>query len=97
MALVVQGPLHDGFGVGAWLGIPVTLVGLTVLWWWTQHLLLGGLVGWRPLLPGAVIIAIALTALTATARLDEAIGVGQFKRAVNSGDRWGVVVRHNDL
>ena len=68
-ALLAQGPLHNGFGVGIWLGVPVTLVGLTGLWWWTQHLLLGGLIGWKPLLPGAVITAIALTALTATARL----------------------------
>ncbi|GGS90214.1 YhjD/YihY/BrkB family envelope integrity protein [Streptomyces cinerochromogenes] len=68
-ALVVQGPLHQGFGAGPWLGIPMTLAGLTGLWWWTQHLLLGGLIGWRPLLPGAVITAAALTALTVTARL----------------------------
>ncbi|MET8452162.1 YhjD/YihY/BrkB family envelope integrity protein [Streptomyces sp. NPDC005209] len=68
-SLLVQGPMRDGFGVGAWLGIPVTLVGLTGLWWWTQHLLLGGLIGWKPLLPGAVITAVALTALTVTARL----------------------------
>ncbi|MEU7056638.1 YhjD/YihY/BrkB family envelope integrity protein [Streptomyces sp. NPDC046197] len=68
-ALVVQGPLRDGFGVGAWLGVPITLVALAGLWWWTQHLLLGGLVGWKPLLPGAVITAVAVTALTVTARL----------------------------
>ncbi|UXY25447.1 hypothetical protein [Streptomyces sp. HUAS TT20] len=68
-ALMVQGPLRDGFGAGAWLGIPLNLVGLTGLWWWTQHLLLGGLIGWKPLLPGAVITAVALTALTGTARL----------------------------
>ncbi|MFI1364950.1 YhjD/YihY/BrkB family envelope integrity protein [Streptomyces griseochromogenes] len=68
-ALLVQGPMRDGFGVGAWLGIPITLVGLTGLWWWTQHLLLGGLVGWKPLLPGAVITAVAVTALSVTARL----------------------------
>lgn len=67
--LMVQGPMHDGFGAGAWLGVPVTLVGLTGLWWWTQHILLGGAIGWKPLLPGAVITAVALTALTVTARL----------------------------
>ncbi|MFE0511485.1 YhjD/YihY/BrkB family envelope integrity protein [Streptomyces sp. NPDC058964] len=77
-ALVVQGPMRDGFGVGAWLGIPVTLVGATGLWWWTQHLLLGGLVGWKPLLPGAVITAVGLTALSATARL-------YLPRALNRG------------
>ncbi|MFF4396837.1 YhjD/YihY/BrkB family envelope integrity protein [Streptomyces sp. NPDC001480] len=68
-ALLVQGPMRDGFGVGAWLGIPVTLVGLTGLWWWTQHLLLGGLIAWKPLLPGAVITAVAVTTLSVTARL----------------------------
>ncbi|RPE38815.1 membrane protein [Streptomyces sp. Ag109_O5-1] len=67
-ALIVQGSLHDGFGLGAWLGVPVTLVAEAGLWWWTQHLLLGGCVTWKPLLPGALITAITLTALTATAR-----------------------------
>ncbi len=76
--LVVQGPMRDGFGVGAWLGIPFTVLGLTGLWWWTQHLLLGGLIGWKPLLPGAVITAIALTALSGTARL-------YLPRALNHG------------
>lgn len=67
--LVLQGPVRDGFGAGAWLGAPLTLVVQTGLWWWTQHLLLGGRIGWRPLLPGAVITATVLTALTVTARL----------------------------
>jgi membrane protein len=31
--------------------------------WWTQHLLLGGRVGWRPLLPGAVTMTLGLYAL----------------------------------
>jgi membrane protein len=65
--LVMQEPLRKGFGLGAWLGVPLTLVTLTALWWWTQHLLLGGLIGWRPLLPGAVITAIASTCLSLTA------------------------------
>ncbi|MEU1163569.1 YhjD/YihY/BrkB family envelope integrity protein [Streptomyces sp. NPDC005921] len=67
--LLLQGALHDGFGLGPWLGIPVTLACQTGLWWWTQHLLLGGRIPWKPLLPGALITAIALTALTVTARL----------------------------
>lgn len=66
--LVVQAPLRDGFGVGLWLGIPVTVVSQTVLWWWSQHMLLGGLVRWLPLLPGAAITAIAMTALSVSAR-----------------------------
>ncbi|MGI5402325.1 YhjD/YihY/BrkB family envelope integrity protein [Streptomyces sp. CA-135486] len=69
LALLVQGPLRDGFGAGLWLGIPLTAVSLTLLWWWTQHLLLGGRVRWLPLLPGALLTAAALTALSAGARI----------------------------
>ncbi|MEU9009116.1 YhjD/YihY/BrkB family envelope integrity protein [Streptomyces sp. NPDC048479] len=66
--LIVQAPLRDGFGAGLWLGIPVTVVTQTALWWWTQHLLLGGLIRWPPLLPGAVITAVAVTLLSIGAR-----------------------------
>ncbi|MFF3501695.1 YhjD/YihY/BrkB family envelope integrity protein [Streptomyces sp. NPDC003247] len=65
--LLLQGPLRDGFGLGLWLGLPIVLVTQTVLWWWTQHLLLGGLVRWAPLLPGAVITAVAVAGLSVTA------------------------------
>ncbi|PKW11385.1 membrane protein [Streptomyces sp. 1222.5] len=67
--LVLQGPVRDGFGAGAWLGVPLAFLAQVGLWWWTQHLLLGGLVGWRPLLPGSVIAAAALTALAISAHL----------------------------
>ncbi|WP_240468038.1 ribonuclease BN [Streptomyces dangxiongensis] len=67
--LILQGPVRDGFGAGAWLGVPLTLLVQAGLWWWTQHLLLGGRIGWKPLLPGAVITATVLTVLTVTARL----------------------------
>ncbi|WP_244188241.1 YhjD/YihY/BrkB family envelope integrity protein [Streptomyces regalis] len=66
-ALVVQGLLHNGFGLGAGLGFPVVLVIQAVMWWWTQHLLLGGIVRWKPLLPGAVITAVAVSGLSVTA------------------------------
>ncbi|MFF5138361.1 YhjD/YihY/BrkB family envelope integrity protein [Streptomyces sp. NPDC013157] len=69
VALILQGALHDGFGLGAWLGLPVTFAAQVGLWWWTQHLLLGGGISWKPLLPGALITALALTALTVTAQL----------------------------
>ncbi|WP_351222576.1 YhjD/YihY/BrkB family envelope integrity protein [Streptomyces sp. NPDC002133] len=66
--LIVQGPVRDGFGAGLWLAIPVTMLSQTLLWWWSQHLLLGGLIGWRPLLPGAVLTAFAVTALSIGSR-----------------------------
>ncbi|MGW2745431.1 YhjD/YihY/BrkB family envelope integrity protein [Streptomyces sp. NPDC001450] len=68
-AMLLQGPMRDGFGLGAWLGIPLSLVTQVGLWWWTQHLLLGGRITWKPLLPGAVITGVALTVLTSTAPL----------------------------
>ncbi|MFJ8072550.1 hypothetical protein ACIQ7Q_01080 [Streptomyces sp. NPDC096176] len=69
LVVLVQGPLHDGFGVGPWLGIPVTTIALTAVWWWAQHLLMAGRVRWLPLLPGAFLTAAALTVLSATARI----------------------------
>ncbi|WP_261989337.1 YhjD/YihY/BrkB family envelope integrity protein [Streptomyces sp. uw30] len=66
-ALVLQGLLHNGFGWGAEFGTPVILVIQLAMWWWTQHLLLGGAIRWSPLLPGAVITAIAVSALSVTA------------------------------
>ncbi|WAL96458.1 YhjD/YihY/BrkB family envelope integrity protein [Streptomyces sp. Je 1-369] len=55
-ALFFQGLLHDGFGAGPVLGIPLQAVGAVLMWWWTQHLLLAGRVPWRPLLPGALLV-----------------------------------------
>jgi membrane protein len=42
----------------------VQLVASTALWWWTSRLLLGGRVGWGPLLPGAVLTGLLLLGLT---------------------------------
>ncbi|WP_329343158.1 YihY/virulence factor BrkB family protein [Streptomyces sp. NBC_00663] len=55
--LLLQAPLRDGFGAGALTGLVLSLLSVTMLWWWSQHLLLGGRVGWRSLLPGAVLAA----------------------------------------
>ncbi|MGW6903364.1 YhjD/YihY/BrkB family envelope integrity protein [Streptomyces sp. NPDC054940] len=66
-ALVVQGLLHNGFGRWAGLGFLIILVMQAAMWWWTQHLLLAGVVRWAPLLPGAVITAIAVSCLSVTA------------------------------
>ncbi|MGN6636980.1 MAG: YhjD/YihY/BrkB family envelope integrity protein [Oryzihumus sp.] len=55
-------------GVGrAWL-VPLGVMPFVFAWaWWTQHLLLGGRVGWRPLLTGAATITVGLYALRAFA------------------------------
>ena len=66
--------LLGGFAVLAALGavirpegsvlVMVAAVPVVGAWtWWTQHLLLGGRVGWRPLLPGAVTMTLGLYAL----------------------------------
>ncbi|MFI9329614.1 YhjD/YihY/BrkB family envelope integrity protein [Kitasatospora sp. NPDC052868] len=67
--MVYQTPVRDGFGQGAWLGVPLSFVGGTALWWWTQHLLLGGRVRWLPLLPGSVLCGAAVTALGVASRI----------------------------
>ncbi|MGW1957490.1 YhjD/YihY/BrkB family envelope integrity protein [Streptomyces sp. NPDC001920] len=66
-SLVVQGLLHNGLGLGAWAGFPIVLAMQMVMWWWTQHLLLGGAVRWAPLVPGAAITAVAVSCLSVTA------------------------------
>ncbi|MEV6213029.1 YhjD/YihY/BrkB family envelope integrity protein [Kitasatospora sp. NPDC051914] len=67
VVLVFQHALHDGFGAGLWLGIPLTFLLDTVLWWWTQHLLLAARVPWRPLLPGALLCGVAVVGVNAAA------------------------------
>ena len=67
--LLIQGPLKEGFGVGLWLGVPLSFLTGVLVWWWTQHLLLAARVPWLPLLPAAVLAAAALSALSLTARL----------------------------
>ncbi|MFD9125957.1 YhjD/YihY/BrkB family envelope integrity protein [Kitasatospora sp. NPDC059571] len=69
VALIFQHPLHDGFGLGRWLGLPLTFAATTALWWWTQHLLLAGRVGWRPLLPGALLCGVAVLGVGAVAEV----------------------------
>ncbi|WP_063836891.1 YhjD/YihY/BrkB family envelope integrity protein [Phaeacidiphilus oryzae] len=53
--LILQGILHRAFGAGPGLGVPLQLAAAVLMWWWTQHLLLIARVGWRPLLPGALL------------------------------------------
>ncbi|MER6299284.1 YhjD/YihY/BrkB family envelope integrity protein [Kitasatospora sp. NPDC001539] len=68
-ALILQGQVRSGFGAGSGLGVVLYLITATLLWWWTQHLLLGGRVPWLPLLPGALLTGAALTALAWVSRL----------------------------
>ncbi|MFJ3790271.1 YhjD/YihY/BrkB family envelope integrity protein [Kitasatospora sp. NPDC090091] len=69
IVLVFQAPLRNGFGVGTWLGIPLTFVAACLLWWWTQHLLLAGRVRWLPLLPGSLLCGVAVIGLGLAARI----------------------------
>ena len=56
------------------------------LWaWWTQHLLLGGRVGWRPLLAGAITMAVGLYALRTGAQLSLSPSISE------NYDRYGPI------
>ncbi|MFI8369071.1 YhjD/YihY/BrkB family envelope integrity protein [Streptomyces sp. NPDC085466] len=68
VVVLLQAPIRDGFGAGAWLGVPLFFTLATGVWLWTQHLLLAKRVPWLPLLPGALLGAAASTALGITAR-----------------------------
>ncbi|WP_245769688.1 YhjD/YihY/BrkB family envelope integrity protein [Streptomyces indicus] len=67
--VLVQGPVREGFGAGMWLGAPLLFLLSTLVWLWTQHLLLAGRVAWLPLLPGALLAAAATNTLALSARL----------------------------
>lgn len=69
VVLVGQSGIRNGLGVGAWLGVPLSITTSTLLWWWTQRLLLGGRVAWLPLLPGAVLTAVGMIALFSVSRI----------------------------
>ncbi|GAA1405783.1 hypothetical protein GCM10009639_53040 [Kitasatospora putterlickiae] len=98
VCLVFQTPVKDGFGLGAWLGVPLTFLLATALWWWTQHLLLGARVRWLPLLPGAVLCGVAVVGIGVASRvyLPGAMtrSIGQFGPfgVVFTGLSWLIVV-----
>jgi membrane protein len=67
--LVLGGLVHGHSAVPALLPA-LLLVPVVFAWsWWTQHLLLGGRVGWRPLVAGAVAMTVGLYALRVGAQL----------------------------
>ncbi len=47
----------------------LSLLSATLLWWWSQHLLLGGRIGWRDLLPGALLAGTGTVVLSWAAGL----------------------------
>ncbi|MEU1005961.1 YhjD/YihY/BrkB family envelope integrity protein [Streptomyces tibetensis] len=67
--LLFQAPLREGFGGGTVTGLVLSLLSVTLLWWWSQHLLLGGRIGWRSLLPGAVLAGAGTVLLSLAARV----------------------------
>ncbi|MFJ4979372.1 YhjD/YihY/BrkB family envelope integrity protein [Streptomyces coeruleorubidus] len=67
--LLVQAPLRSGFGGGAVTGWVLSALSATALWWWSQHLLLGGRIGWRNLLPGALLAGVGTVVLSWAADL----------------------------
>ncbi|MGA5167515.1 MULTISPECIES: YhjD/YihY/BrkB family envelope integrity protein [Streptomyces] len=67
--LMLQAPLRSGFGGGPVTGLVLSLLSATLLWWWSQHLLLGGRIGWRSLLPGALLAGAGTVLLSRAARL----------------------------
>jgi membrane protein len=71
LAGCLLGFLLSGLADAALPGLPgstaaavlLGLAGALLFWWWTLHLLLGGRVGWRALLPSAVLTGGQLAAL----------------------------------
>ncbi|HEY1821451.1 MAG TPA: YhjD/YihY/BrkB family envelope integrity protein [Trebonia sp.] len=56
--LLAEATAQNGLGVGPAVAVPLSMAISTPMWWWTQHLLLGGRIAWPPLLPGAVLAAV---------------------------------------
>ncbi|MFD9935181.1 ribonuclease BN [Streptomyces massasporeus] len=67
--LLFQAPVRDAFGAGAVPGVVLSVLSATLLWWWSQHLLLGGRIGWRSLLPGALLAGSGTVLLSLAARV----------------------------
>ncbi|MDG4856864.1 ribonuclease BN [Streptomyces sp. T-3] len=51
------------------VGTLAAVLSTVLFFWWSQHILLGGRIGWRALLPGAVATALGLLGLRVFSRL----------------------------
>ncbi|MCJ0869458.1 YhjD/YihY/BrkB family envelope integrity protein [Streptomyces sp. AP-93] len=69
VALLFQGLVQTAFGTGRITGFTLAAASGTLLWWWTQHLLLGSRIPWLPLLPGAVLAGFGQQLLTVASRV----------------------------
>jgi membrane protein len=67
--LLLQAPLRGGFGGGAVTGVVLSVLSATLLWWWSQHLLLSGRIGWLSLLPGALLAGTGTVLLSRAAHV----------------------------
>ena len=68
-SLLVQGYLRSSGGGLAVLGWTLSAVFAVGLWWWTPHLLMLGRIGWRALLPTALVLGLGATVLEIATRL----------------------------
>ncbi|MFI9062209.1 YhjD/YihY/BrkB family envelope integrity protein [Streptomyces sp. NPDC053429] len=69
LALLVEIPAPSKSAVGIAIGTVSDLIGTVLFFWTSQHLLLGGRVRWRALLPGAVATSIGLLGLRVFSQL----------------------------
>ncbi|MFZ3495275.1 YhjD/YihY/BrkB family envelope integrity protein [Streptomyces sp. 5.8] len=69
VALLFQGLVQTAFGTGRITGFTLAVATGTLLWWWTQYLLLGSRIPWLPLLPGALLAGFGEQLLTVASRV----------------------------
>lgn len=60
---------HHFFRIGTWAAIILQAVVTLFFYWWTQHWLLRGRVGWRSLLPGALAVSLLLIVIVQLTRV----------------------------